>query len=166
MRDDQAKQLIYHWIYGRGKRLLIDNDDVWNEYMKANPNFKQRVMDSTYGAFRKGESEFSFTNGSLVLSETGHGGYFTGYDLLNGSNKEVGGFSLSGEAYNEDDTVYVKVNYEYNDIMDVNGKYYTDSLFAVLANISFGNSIFTLPWWFCKDYKVKISGTVIYEVPQ
>ncbi len=70
-----------------------------------------------------------------------YGGYWTGYNLLHGSNKEAGDFELSGKFKAVRATppgtgytvTYEKLEFVFNDIADVNTRYASDVGFARMA---------------------------------
>ena len=79
-------------------------------------------------AIKYKENRFLYKNRSLVLSENGKGGYYTGYDLLNGSNADYGGFYVSGKITKQTNKkrYKVQVTFIFNDFMDSNPNYRND----------------------------------------
>jgi len=130
MEDKFAKQIVDHWIYGKGKFLKISNDNEWSEYLFANKKLKEKVDKAVKKAINKGESSFGIYNQKLKLSETGDGGYYTGYDLLNGSNAFCGGFSAWGTIRKNKNNEYViNTKCSFNDIVDPNFQYSGDRFY-------------------------------------
>ena len=67
----------------------------------------------------------------------------TGFNFLHGTNSTVGDFQMSGSAvvhlnYQErgEDHIEMDVNYQWNDVMDPNHKYTSDTIKSAYAEMS------------------------------
>jgi hypothetical protein len=157
MKDNFAKRILFHWIYGCGKKLVIKNDKSWNKFFAVNSEFKKKVREKAKAAIMQNENTFSY-HGNLTLTEHGGGDYSTGYGLLNGSNKEAGDFVLEGFIVaTQGKKQIVKVQYIFNDIIDPNAQYQEDIVYAIGANLVFGLDR-------CFDYTLSISGTMYMPI--
>ena len=162
MKDDYAKQILSHWIYGKGKKLSIFYDAAWCVYLFKNKLLKDKIFDEVRGkiskdivAQNKTSTTFSITGlnkkkektHNLYLTANHKGDYSTGYGLLNHVHFEASGIikKISNNKY----TVYVK--YTISDRVDPN-KSQGDNLplFAIRG--------FVLNPWNGRDYDIEIKG--------
>ena len=158
MKDDYAKQIVSHWIDGGGEPLHIENDARWDEYITSNTSVFTQIGDAAYAAFKRGETTFSVEGSSVVLSATGKGGFQTGYDLLNGSNINNGGFSFYGEiSYVEENHYLITGVYIFNDRVDAEQKYIEDRVLAKVVPLFLdpGKGV---------DYDITIQGEFSYHL--
>lgn len=85
MKDDYAKVIVEQWFYGGGKKYETARTRMdWSSYMTKNKKLKNKIIGYASSALKSKKTSFSKKKDSLTLSDSGHGGYFTGYDLLNG----------------------------------------------------------------------------------
>ena len=93
--------------------------------MSSNEIIKQEILNAAKNAMSKGLSLFEIKNDRITITDH-NGGYFTGYDVLNGSNGDVGGFEYLGMIYKLKGHTYVGGEFTFHDIVDVNKKYPSD----------------------------------------
>ena len=81
--------------------------------------------------------KFSIFKAKWGWNKDGHGGYFTGYDLLNGSNAKVGGFCAEGYIRKIARNKYnVSFTFVFNDIVDPNSRYRNDRMWKkIMKNV-------------------------------
>lgn len=110
-------------------------------------------------ALRSGKTIFSLQE-HLDLTGGNGGGYFKGYELINGTNSGVGDFELNGTIYTTDtpDLYRVEAEYVIHDIMDPEFGYgfweYAGYAYSKLSTLFLGG----------KDYELEIRGTISYYV--
>ncbi|MFI1580991.1 hypothetical protein [Embleya sp. NPDC020630] len=158
--DWAGREILARYLRGGGDWTIRDDPD-WNEYMngnhslnavlesgKRNPNdgtvipplFVQLAQDavdrrSTYSTFDKTDH---------MEIENGEG--FVGYQYLHGTNKDVGDFNARGNAVvsvlpNGDKEVRIQADLTWNDTIDPNKKYETDSWKSKVAEVvTFGQA--------------------------
>lgn len=155
MKDNYAKIIVSHWFYGGGKTLETGRTRTdWSTYFeKNNNNFKSKICKYAFEALKNKKTSFVKKGDSLNLSKDGHGGYFTGYNLLNGSNAKVGGFCAEGYIRKIARNKYnVSFTFVFNDIVDPNSRYRNDRMWKkIMKNVVLykGQGI---------DYVIKIAG--------
>lgn len=86
MEDPFAEQILYHWIFGNGQDLIINNDVNWNLYFWNNNAFQDRIYECVRATIESGANCFADKH-PLTIAIHKNGGYTIGYDLLNGSEK-------------------------------------------------------------------------------
>jgi len=111
--DDQGELLFDHWRNGKGKELFLSDPKFWGDYMRAHAGLRDAIeyeiankIGTHAGAF-KGVMSYDFG-----------GWYRTGYELLGGSNADVGGLSYTGDLTINGDELHYHVKMTWNDIMD------------------------------------------------
>lgn len=83
------------------------------------------------------------------------GGYLNGYELINGTNNNVGGFIVKGDVIkNKNGTYTANIYFEFNDIIDPNNSFEMDSLLSSLSEMSGYN---------CNDFYFKAGRFYVYE---
>lgn len=155
--DKFGWQIFDHWLRGTGNEVSIDelrgdnsreaaaNAREWAEYMRAARELDPHVERS----LARHAAEFARTREADLKThslqeefyakfhgEVGgpYGGYFTGYDLLHGTNSTVGDFEVTGRLAAEAEEPpksgyhfsYQELAFTFNDIADMNLKYGAD----------------------------------------
>ncbi|MFT3784786.1 MAG: RHS repeat-associated core domain-containing protein [Tepidisphaeraceae bacterium] len=133
--DDKGLQILGHWMGGTGTELDV-SDSSWQEYMLNNtvlpPQLRSRILADAQSRMISGDFDDTF---QAAIED----GYFTGYEMLHGSNGSVGGMHLFSQVRKErDDCGNVKLTYEveytWNDIIDPQWSIPTDATFADLLD--------------------------------
>ncbi|OPC80263.1 hypothetical protein B4N89_04260 [Embleya scabrispora] len=158
--DWAGREILARYLRGGGDWTIRDDAD-WNEYMNSNQNlntvleaggmdesnntklppyFLQIAQDAVDR--RTTYSRFDMTDHMAI--ENGEG--FVGYQYLHGTNKNVGDFNAQGNAVvsvlpNGDKVVRIQADLTWNDTIDPNEKYDTDSWKSKVAKVvSFGQA--------------------------
>jgi hypothetical protein len=150
MQDEYAQEIFDHWFYATGAPLLVLDTERWGNYMRAEPNLPGRIyaaltrltgklLAQTPTKPNKAgiKDSFSYQCDKEDRMEVGppDGGYMTGYEVLHGVNRDVGGFQISGNYTveprgslfpNQYTVVFTDVRYVFNDIVDPKLVYKTD----------------------------------------
>jgi len=166
--DAAGRTILLHYLYGGGKNLIINGTDntlpgtavvaSWGDYMmsnKGNPaagvaplKVQMQNLILPYGeSLGLGESmQLDLT--TAIQIENGEG--IIGYQYLHGTNADVGGFGIKGTVSKDAQGVLTyDLNYTWNDMIDPNFQYGSDSIKAQIAqNIPFANPA---------DYYIQIS---------
>ena len=146
--DDFGKFVLRTWFFGDGSEVEVSGER-WSRFINNNPQVQEKFFNVVQDSISKGEMSFD-EKVNLALTKVG-GGYFSGYDLINGSNKEVGGFKITGHiSKGENGTYNVDISYTFNDIIDPNEQYRMDRI------LSEGTEKLSIPG---KDYILRILGT-------
>ena len=99
--DDAGYVILSHWLSGSGEPLIL-TDGRWGDYMRENEllrrQLKNRLESDCMG--RRSEGQFD----DLFNAEI-ENGYNTGYEMLHGTNADVGGFEMSGTISSTSDSV-------------------------------------------------------------
>jgi RHS repeat-associated protein len=119
-------EIFFHWLFGKGEELCLDHKD-WADYMNSNTKLQEQINEKLREQINNGSSDFEFTFHGEIEN-----GYSTGYELLHGSNSKVGDVTLSGSiSYNKElDKHDVNYTVQWNDIIDPNGNYEKDIIYA------------------------------------
>jgi RHS repeat-associated protein len=128
--DKQGEQLFDHWRNGKGKELIL-NSEEWGDYMSSNSLLERQIFLELYYndlICRKGDGEvYGVLHGDAATGM----GYATGYDLLGGSNSDVGDLIYSGNVtILQDGTYEYELEFIWNDKMDPNHQYTMDTIGA------------------------------------
>lgn len=85
---------------------------------------------------------------SITTSAGIQNGYSTGYELLHGTNADVGGFNISGFAFADGGEVYYSTTMTWNDRIDPNFAYRRDSLYSFAEHMMHDPKDYTvqIPW--------------------
>ena len=161
MKDDYAKVIVEQWFYGGGKKYETARTRMdWSSYMTKNKKLKNKIIGYAYSALKRKKTSFSKKKDSLTLSDSGYGGYYTGYDLLNGSNYNYGGFEAEGSIRKIGNKKYrVLFTFVFNDFVDPNERYRNDTMWKrIMKSVVLykGQGI---------DYVIKVSGGGKYDFP-
>jgi hypothetical protein len=144
--DEYAREIFDLWFGGKAPAEVTFDSPRWAAYMRAEPRLAQQIQTelAVYADLLRNEIESSsssrlarpFTR--VFHAEVGSdvGGYKTGYDVLHGSNGAAGDFVISGQAIAVSSgpngaaclVTYTNLQFVFNDIVDANRKYNSDSM--------------------------------------
>jgi len=150
---DYAWRVIFgHWLAGSGNELDIFYDSYFTEYMNANAMLNAQIKHWL----------ITYANGYLagIINMRRHAeienGYTTGYELLHGSNGEVGDFEIWGGFTTERQGNYLLYHFDitcqWNDIIDPNYAYESDLTLEMFIGM-FG---FPFSYFSPDDYVIRI----------
>lgn len=154
--DKFGYTVMERWFNGMGQKVTITDNDEWNQFLLANKRFVNRIKQNAGAAVFNSTYTFNVKNEwlGLDLSDYGEGDYWSGYGLINGTNQQYGGFSVSGTVQHVENNLYhVVATYELNDYVDP-GSYRLDKIYAEGARFLLGP---------CLDYHLQINGTVEFD---
>lgn len=158
------------WIYLDGKWQLMPVFDVYNvpvygkdsantyygPYMMKNSKLKSAVQSMLSNEFSKMGNGTSRRINIRKHVKMENGEQIIGYQYLHGTNSAAGDFKIKGTATKDSDgNVDADLFFEWNDVIDPNFQYYTDTIKAQIAQQIPGanptNYIIRIGW----DYKVR-----------
>ncbi|WP_235624120.1 hypothetical protein [Mycolicibacterium goodii] len=144
--DWAGRAILDRYLVGGGRDWTIQDNPEWSQYM-MNHNGLARQLDGQVHA-QAHQSLTDFLHGASAdrdyaaqfHAETQNGESITGYQYLNGTNARAGDFRIDGTTHVEplgDGTYKVTVDggYQWNDIIDPNFQYDTDSYKDRIAQI-------------------------------
>ena len=139
--DAQGREILWHYLFGEGETLRYTNGD-WGEYMMDNTYLRDKTAEIVLPMaddVEPGTIKTISLNTSMTIQ---NGEDIIGYQYLHGTYENVGGYQIQGEIEKKTDgTIIYRMSYTWNDIMDPNFMYESDSKKAKLANIiSFGRA--------------------------
>jgi hypothetical protein len=154
--DAQGDELLNLWMSGTAPDEVTLDSASWGDYMRAEPDLAKQIrrqlendawsnvmrakVDSSFGTVQDdyhGTFHGQVGNKSPMGTPIS-GGYFTGYELLHGSNRTVGDVQITGklkavrvtpssdEKLSEYNVTFSDLEFVWNDIMDSNGSYSGD----------------------------------------
>ena len=146
--DEEGFQIFSRWVRGEGAWL----DAPFGNYLMKSPTIKNEVQDVLEDELEKNKnirnnSYFNIRKSiDIVLPDNG---YNTGYQLLHGTNRTVGGFKIAGKILKRTRNCFSgEMRYSWNDIIDPNPKYIKDIILYIGAQILFSGSP--------RDYVIRI----------
>jgi hypothetical protein len=159
--DEQGETILGSWLYGGGTDHDVFDDPFWSKYMMADPTLAGQVFINLRIAVEKLLKRKQL--GRFAFSERFHGQFsqnsgMSGYALLHGTNSSVGDFLITGfaeiaDAYDPvegDYDIRIDLTSVFNDIVDPNGNYWTDTVRAAVARLvtpnSSGNYRLSIGW--------------------
>lgn len=144
--DWAGRAILDRYLVGGGRNWTIQDNPEWSQYM-MNHNGLARQLDGQVHTQAQ-QSLTEYLNGAgpdrgysaQFHAETQNGESITGYQYLNGTNARAGDFRIDGTTHVEplgDGTYKVTVDggYQWNDIIDPNFQYDTDSYKDKIAQI-------------------------------
>ena len=152
-RFDRAWRVILsHWLGGSGDELDIFYDGYFSDYMNANALLNNSIRSwlLTYA--------YGYSAGLINMRRHAEieNGYYTGYELLHGSNREVGDFEMWGGFTTERQGDYLLYHFnitcQWNDKIDPNYSYNSDVELETFIRL-FG---FPFPYFSPADYVIRI----------
>ena len=128
-RFDYAWELLFgHWLGGNGAELDVFFDGYFTDYMNSNRLLNNQIRYWIWNYIRGFDGGLINMRRHAVIEN----GYTTGYELLHGSNGEVGDFQMSGGFTTHIEGAYKIYNIDlvctWNDIIDPNHDYVYDTL--------------------------------------
>ena len=144
--DARGQDILKWWLDGSGQRRDL-SDGIWGDYMMANETLRQQLKNKME---QDAISRISSGAVNLQFHAEIENGYLTGYEMLHGTHRGVGDFTVKGNAGVSGTTcrtVDYKVTYVWHDIIDPNATYSSDNLAAWVLKL------FYKP----KDYEIHIS---------
>ena len=147
--DKQGREILWHYLYGNGSTWVCAEGE-WGEYMKNNEILKQKVAKIVFPyADDLEEGEIKEIN-IITSMEIDNGEDIIGYQYLHGTNADAGGFQIKGNIRKDSNgNVLYDLEYTWNDIIDPNYSYDSDSVKARFAKI--------IPFANPTDYEIHIS---------
>jgi hypothetical protein len=154
--DAQGTELLDLWMSGKAPDEVTLDSDSWGDYMRAEPDLAKQIRSKLEADAWSNEMREKVDSSSgtvdIDYEATFHGqvgnkspmgtpisgGYFTGYELLHGSNRKVGDVQITGKvkatrvtaatdnALSEYKVAYSSLEFVWNDILDANGSYSGD----------------------------------------
>lgn len=146
--DWAGRSILSRYLTG-GDDWVIINDPEWTNYMQSNEiltnDLKDRALNTAISVFDNHQNACILINESYDMEiENGEG--VVGYQYLHGTNADVGGFERQGNASIEQNsdgtyTVTMDMSYTWNDTIDPNPQYGTDTFKSTIAEIvTFGQA--------------------------
>ncbi len=152
-RFDRAWRVILsHWLGGSGDELDLFHDGYFSDYMNANALLNNSI--------RSWLLTYAYGHSAGLINMRRHAeienGYYTGYELLHGSNGEVGDFEMWGGFTTERQGDYLLYHFnitcQWNDKIDPNYSYNSDADLETFIRL-FG---FPFPYFSPADYVIRI----------
>jgi WXG100 family type VII secretion target len=149
--DRGQNHLSYDWAGGAileryltgGDDWIIRNDPNWTKYMQSNTMLTEKLGGQAVATAQQlmasGAGSMTINETSAMEIENGEG--VVGYQYLHGTNANVGGFQRQGTATATPNsaggyTVEMNMTYTWNDVIDPNPQYNTDTLKSRIAEIA------------------------------
>ena len=150
--DHAWRVIVSHWLGGSGDELDIFYDSYFSDYMNANAllNNSIRYWLLTYA--------YGYSAGLINMRRHAEieNGYYTGYELLHGSNGDVGDFQMWGGFTTERLGNYLLYHFDitcqWNDKIDPNYSYDSDMALETMIRL-FG---FPFSYFSPADYVIRI----------
>jgi hypothetical protein len=174
--DKHGELILGTYLYGGGKRIAIDERSTgdppfWADYMMKHQSLKDQCLGQLIPAVREiaGKKQLGkFAVNLKFHAEFPENSGYSGYELLHGSNRDVGDFRIGGIAEvshaidpkEGDFDIKIELHYEFNDIVDPNHSYKMDTIREKLAKVvTFGQA---------KAYRLQINwhADLLIEVRQ
>ncbi len=149
--DKHGELILGTYLYGGGKRIAIDERSTseppfWADYMMKHQGLKDQCLGKLIPVVKEiaGKEHLGkFAVNLQFHAEFPQNRGFSGYELLHGSNSKVGDFRMGGvakvsEAINPkegDFDIEIELHYQFNDIVDPNHSYVTDTIREKLAKV-------------------------------
>ncbi len=149
--DEYAREIFDLWFSGTAPREVTFDNPKWAAYMRAETKLAGQITSQLKAYAELIRDEVEQRGGRLMrpFSHTFHGevggpigGYFTGYNVLHGTDKTAGDFNVSGQlsairsgpaggAYTVTYTGLIMV---FNDVVNANKRYGPDVTGLRVAN--------------------------------
>lgn len=144
--DKFADQILDRWLKGQTSEVTFE-DEAWGKYMRAHKGLKKQIHDALAVHAERIRPQVDRSAGTYgecfthrFHAEVGgkYGGYFTAYQLLHGSNKNVGDCEIqgtlsalrSGQAGSAYTVTYEELQFIFHDIVDIFPDYALDVALA------------------------------------
>ncbi|MBQ9940281.1 MAG: hypothetical protein IJO74_01935, partial [Clostridia bacterium] len=147
--DKFGVSILSHWLFGGGTDYVQENG-VWGTYMKDNSLLKTNVQEIVFPLANDVKNNSSKTIDITTSMEIQNGEDIIGYQYLHGTNADVGGFQIKGTvSKNKKGDITYDLTYTWNDKIDPNFMYYSDSKKAEFAK--------SIPLANPTDYTIRIT---------
>jgi hypothetical protein len=127
-----GRQIFDTWFEGQAEEDVILDDDRWAKYMDSEPRLHDQITiafrkeaDATAAFIEVYEGKYGGLFAIRFHAEVGSagGGYGSGYQLLHGSNKKAGDFTINGSVSGTRDgdgylITFDNIEYAFHDIVD------------------------------------------------
>jgi|SRR5262245_12520157 len=172
--DWAGRDLLKHYLYGKGAKFEERNDPAWTAYMTANEKLRlqvwSQVLEVATELVRKNTKDVRRNKAGRqptfrqFHAEVENGEGIIGYHYLHGTNKDVGDFQIVGfgevSRYQGPRVVFssnpykpprtlprrpgvrvdLELTYVWNDIIDPNYSYSSDTIKSVLGFVISGGN--------------------------
>ena len=131
--DAQGREILQHYLYGRGEDFIkVDGD--WGKYMKKNTTLKEKVKEIVLPIGKKLKKGHKKRIDLTKSMEIENGEDIIGYQYLHGTNSDAGGFRIIGTIKKKKNgKIVYDLTYIWNDIIDPNYYYPTDQKKSKIA---------------------------------
>lgn len=144
--DWAGRAILDRYLVGGGRDWTIQDNPEWSRYMMNHNGLAQQLDGRVHAQAQQSLTEYLNGAGpergysAQFHAETQNGESITGYQYLNGTNARAGDFRIDGATHVEPLTngtykVTVDGGYQWNDIIDPNFQYDTDSYKDKIAQI-------------------------------
>jgi len=188
--DKQAWEIFDLWFKGKAPSDVTFDSAEWASYMGAAEGLSEQIRNQLTAhaeslrdlVNRAGNQQDNFHVNFHAEVGGKYGGYTTGYQVLHGSNRNVGDFEITGRftavrrgvpgtAYT---VTYDNLVFIFNDIVDINKQYKMDvSLGQVAANMARcldtgppKDYVLHIKWAATKPTNVEVEPTLQTQAPR
>ena len=168
--DTRGKELFDHGLNGKGK-LFNRTGGAWGKYMKAHDGLRAEIINGMWDELTNRTASGGFNLSFHADLGDEYNGYFTGYQLLHGTNAHVGDFQITGYAQVTNTGTshgtsqiikYTAMEYTWNDMGDVNHQYLLDELYFWLIDLFYEPKEYQIRIKWGGDFQVcKANGRII-----
>jgi hypothetical protein len=143
--DWAGRAILGRWLTGMGDWTIINNPS-WTAYMMASDLLRSQLSARLRVIVNNGirtadtlhQDTFPVYQTFSAVVENGEG--IIGYQYLHGTNADVGGFVIWGEGRiislaDGQRMVILNLTYQWNDMIDPNPQYQTDSIKSIIGEI-------------------------------
>lgn len=144
--DWAGRAILDRYLVGGGRDWTIQDNPEWSQYMMNHNGLARELDGHVHAQAQQSLNEYLAGGGAdrdysdQFAATTQNGESITGYQYLNGTNADAGGFRIDGTTHVDplsDGTYKVTVDggYQWNDIIDANAQYATDTFKDKVAEI-------------------------------
>ncbi|BDY33140.1 hypothetical protein [Mycolicibacterium mageritense] len=144
--DWAGRAILDRYLVGGGRDWNIQDNPEWSQYMMNHNGLARQLDGQVLNQAQQSLNDYLAGHGASrdysaqFHAETQNGESITGYQYLNGTNARAGDFRIDGTTHVQpqaDGTYKVTVDggYQWNDIIDPNFQYDTDSYKDKIAQI-------------------------------
>lgn len=131
VKDIRGLEIASHWLFGGGEKKIIKNDPKWTNYMNNNAMLNKQIQSNL------SQIPITESSGKITTHAEIEDGYTTGYEMLHGSNKNVGDFVINWKRESttiDESNGSIKSTFslklEWHDIIDPNNTYAQDKKYS------------------------------------
>lgn len=139
--DQAGRAILWRWVSGGGNWVIFD-DSYWTDYMTSHDGLKTqvggwllqesvRLRDQVHGGHPFSETNVSLTRNAVL----DNGEDIIGYQLLHGTNRDVGGFAIRGSIDWDGCKFEYSMHYTWNDMIDPNPDYDSDTWKSIFGQV-------------------------------